>query len=184
MRRSLALLAFVTLVGCGQTPAAKYGGTASDDEPVPDFSAWPRAVCGHPAGGFGNINTCLAPSEEWKQRSRAADRAGHGPHKGYRITVRTNPAAFDDFKAFRPLATGSIVIKEKYYTAGVNPGVPTEYMAMVKREPGYDPDNGDWEFAAVVRGPSVQTARGRLTSCAGCHAEVADKDHLFRNYVH
>jgi hypothetical protein len=52
---------------------------------------------------------------------------------------------------------------------------------MVKREPGYDPAHGDWEY--VYAGADKAVTRGRLDSCIDCHFQVADKDYLFRTYL-
>jgi mono/diheme cytochrome c family protein len=66
-------------------------------------------------------------------------------------------------------------------------------FAMIKREKGYDPDNGDWEYVMMPnKGTTDYTAmpngmlpevgsegRGKLANCAGCHNQTADGSGLF-----
>lgn len=54
---------------------------------------------------------------------------------------------------------------------------PAAYFAMVKRQPGFDPAGGDWEYL-VVSAAGQTEQRGNLPLCARCHAE-APHDHLF-----
>jgi hypothetical protein len=42
---------------------------------------------------------------------------------------------------------------------------------MVKRQPGFDPAGGDWEYLVVAPTGEIE-ARGRLPGCARCHAEA------------
>jgi hypothetical protein len=74
------------------------------------------------------------------------------------------------------------VVKEKYADELAS-GPLHEYAAMLKREAGYDPDNGDWEYAYVTLAPDRKVVRGRLRECAGCHAAARDRDYLFRSYA-
>lgn len=50
-------------------------------------------------------------------------------------------------------------------------------FVMEKREEGYFPEGGDWEYAVVGREGRIE-ARGQLESCARCHAE-AEVDFVF-----
>lgn len=54
---------------------------------------------------------------------------------------------------------------------------------MIKREPGYDPQHGDWEYLYVVQKPEKKVTRGRLESCIKCHWQAKDRDYVFRNYL-
>ena len=44
------------------------------------------------------------------------------------------------------------------------------YAVMVKREAGYDPGGGDWEYAYVSLASRREASHGRLAECAGCAA--------------
>ena len=54
----------------------------------------------------------------------------------------------------------------------------------MKREAGYDPDYGDWEYFVknVYRGEPEFT-RGKLDTCIRCHEDAQGKDYLFRSYL-
>jgi hypothetical protein len=82
---------------------------------------------------------------------------------------------------------GSVLVKKKYYTDGSTPpregDAPSLYTVMIKREPGYNPDCGDWEFAVVAGDGREVQARGRLESCMACHESRAQSDFVFRGYL-
>jgi hypothetical protein len=62
---------------------------------------------------------------------------------------------------------GSVVVQTH---AERNGGEPGPVFAMVKREPGYYPAGGDWEYV-VTRADGRLEDRGQLTLCARCHAD-------------
>ena len=101
-----------------------------------------------------------------------------GPHGERTILVRTNPEAIDSVQErHAPLPVGTVVVKEKHASETAD-GPPNEYGAMVQREPGYDPEHGDWEYVYVTRKPVLMITRGKLASCIDCHAKARDKDYL------
>ncbi len=53
--------------------------------------------------------------------------------------------------------------------------------AMVKREAGYDPGGGDWEY--VYAGEETGAERGRIENCKNCHAKAQATDYLFLSYL-
>ena len=55
--------------------------------------------------------------------------------------------------------------------------------AMIKRESGYDPAHGDWEYRYDRRWPEADkgVVWGKLASCIDCHARGTD--YLFRPYL-
>jgi hypothetical protein len=66
------------------------------------------------------------------------------------------------------LPVGSVLVQRHTQRQG---GVDFGLFAMQKREAGYFPAGGDWEFVVVGRDGRVE-ARGKLESCARCHAEA------------
>ena len=100
------------------------------------------------------------------------------------VVVRVNPVGVDRFKAGQPVPAGTVVVKEKYPEYSPNTP-PVAVAAMVKREPGYDPENGDWEYAYEQRWPEAErkVVRGKLRSCIDCHQGARDTDYLFRPYL-
>ena len=56
--------------------------------------------------------------------------------------------------------------------------------AMEKMAKGFDPESGDWRYTMIMPDGSVfGTTNGengdKVAYCIGCHAAVADNDHLF-----
>ena len=110
-----------------------------------------------------------------------AETKRHGPHAKYSIVVRVSPEAVAAFRQGNPLPAGAVVVKEKY--VGVPPvGQLHGYAVMTKREVGYYPEGGDWEYEYVNLVPERKETRGRLANCAACHASAKERDFLFRSY--
>lgn len=196
MKRVLVFLVF--LVGC-QKPREVLVAEAPRPAPVQEppapltvtqttaeieFADWPTAT-ERPVRVFPPVVYACGPGTN-EQGGRWAEGGGekrHGPHFKHSIVVRANPGAMEEFKAGgTPLPVGTVVVKEKH--ADLLAKAPlAEYGAMIKREPGYDPQHGDWEYLYVVRGPEKKVTRGRLESCIECHSHAKDKDYLFRTYL-
>jgi hypothetical protein len=190
MKRLLVLLALAVPVGCQQpvapAPVAEPAAPmAQAPPPSPgaeiDFANWPAATDG-PFRVDPTVTAACAPFT-YPNPKQEAERKRHGPHYWPAIVVRTNPEAIAAFKAGdTPLPVGSTVVKEKH-SDHLAKGPPDEYGAMIKREPGYDPAHGDWEYLYVTLKPEKKVTRGRLESCIDCHAHAKDKDYLFRTYL-
>ena len=52
---------------------------------------------------------------------------------------------------------------------------------MLKRERGYNPENGDWEYLVLDGAASKIVERGRMASCSSCHAAYSSTDFLTRH---
>jgi len=76
-----------------------------------------------------------------------------------------------------PYPLGSIIVKEAYKNAGGSKGDMTSITVMVKREDGYDTENGNWEYLMLTPAMKVQN-QGLLGGCISCHA-AADNDWVF-----
>lgn len=169
-----------------------------------DFAKWPTAtedpINVKPHVAYACSPGIISDRQRWNQ---FGGEKRHGPHAKHAIVVRVNTEAMEAFKIVgTPLPVGTVVIKEKHpnWSAAVEQPVKerrgplqddpaavekpvNEFGAMIKREPGYDPENGDWEYAYVVRGPAKQLTRGKLASCIDCHSHMKDRDYLFRTYL-
>ena len=120
---------------------------------------------------------CARPTT---QQSRLKE---ENPHRDKFITVYVNDIgrqAMMEQKAPR-FPQNSVIVKEKLTTA--NSTSPELLTVMVKRESGYDAENGDWEYMVLDgSGKSVQ-ASGRLPACQGCHTMVKNTDYVSRSYL-
>jgi len=111
----------------------------------------------------------------------AAPPSPHGPDKF--ITVYVNDAGrhamMEEQSPHFP--QGSIIVKEKLTTA--KSATPELLTVMYKRESGYNPDSGDWEYLVFDgAGKSIQT-RGKLENCQACHKMDQDTDYVSRAYL-
>ncbi|HET6409300.1 MAG TPA: cytochrome P460 family protein [Chthoniobacteraceae bacterium] len=76
---------------------------------------------------------------------------------------------------------GTIVLKQKFPTLDATE--PELYTGMLKRENGYNPKAGDWEFFTMNGSATAVTARGRIDSCMDCHQQYAKTDFVTKRYV-
>jgi hypothetical protein len=116
-------------------------------------------------------------------REPPADREQRGPHFVPAVRVYANPTALAAVRAGAPatMPVGSAVVKEKWWNKQAVR--PDAYAAMIKREPGYDTENGDWEYVYVSFDAEEKVQRGRIERCIGCHRTAAKQDYLFRTYL-
>lgn len=98
-------------------------------------------------------------------------RDGQSPHATYSAHVYVSASESEAFrKGTNSFPVGTRIVKEKL--GGMAGGKPTGlYTGMLKREPGYNPEGGDWEWFVVLGEPGRRqvVARGKLTSCLDCH---------------
>jgi hypothetical protein len=76
---------------------------------------------------------------------------------------------------------GSIIVREKHEEKiGV---LPQTVIAMVKREAGFSPNTGDWEFFMLDGRTLALQLRETTGNCAACHVQAKDTDWSFRSYM-
>lgn len=98
------------------------------------------------------------------------------------ILVYVSPEAANAFtEEHYPLPEGTIVLKEKF--SSPDAASPELYTGMLKREKGYNPKAGDWEFFTLTGDRGAITSRGRTDSCMDCHQQYAKSDFLMKKYV-
>lgn len=91
--------------------------------------------------------------------------------------VRANDAAVQALSDLRPggsMPEGAVLAQVHQWRANTS---AAPIFAMHKRQPGFFPAGGDWEFMVVGSDGTVRE-RGKLASCARCHAE-APSDFVF-----
>jgi hypothetical protein len=113
--------------------------------------------------------------------SALAARQNPGPHRDKYISVYVNPVGQKQILAQKPGAypIGTVIVKEKF--SDKQGGTPELSTVMVKRERGFNPSSGDWEYA-VLDGKSTLVERGRIATCQSCHASRKNQDFVFRTY--
>jgi len=76
---------------------------------------------------------------------------------------------------------GSVIVKEKLTTKDSTS--PELLTVMRKREPGYDPRNGNWEYTVFDGQGQTVRASGKLEKCQACHLSEKATDYITRNYL-
>jgi hypothetical protein len=74
--------------------------------------------------------------------------------------------AFEHLASSTRFPGGSLLVQTHRDPSSAGP-----IFAMIKRDPGYFPEGGDWEFVVTDRDGWVED-RGPLQLCARCHAEA------------
>lgn len=134
---------------------------------------------------LSNPNLCGRPTKDDRIKHEA------DPHTSHRILVFVNDVGAKAMVSERPqFPIGSIIVKEKWPQSG-DAKSPELLTVMIKREKGYNPNLGDWEFAAldgvvdslaISKGGAV-IARGKIESCQNCHKTIEKTDYVFRSYL-
>jgi hypothetical protein len=126
---------------------------------------------------------CRAPTQTDYALARERN-----PHSAAFVNVYVNKIGLGAMSSTeQPLfPVGSVLVKEKFYPHGDvanEKKEPDLFTVMLKREAGYNPESGDWEFA-VVSGDGKQTqARGKLANCMSCHVSRRASDYVYRSYL-
>lgn len=109
----------------------------------------------------------------------------HGPHTHAEILVYMNDRATASFRTSAgEYPVGSVVVKQKVYLGHrdlkSDQWVRTKDKGvggMIKRAPGYDPENGDWEYFYFEDPATIEA--GRIASCIQCHQGAKSTDRVF-----
>ncbi len=76
---------------------------------------------------------------------------------------------------------GSILVRERH-DEELKP-LPNKVIAMVKREAGFSPNTGDWEFFMFDGWTLALQLRETTGNCAACHSQAKATDWTFRTYM-
>jgi hypothetical protein len=103
------------------------------------------------------------------------------PHDGHWIHVFVTSRGYDTMKTGKgTYPRGTLILKEKFADAeGQNPVL---FTGMLKREKGYAPDVGDWQFF-VLNADATFADTSDMRSCIKCHAPLRSTDFVSRRYL-
>jgi hypothetical protein len=158
-----------------ETPPRKVIAGA---ELVAGYKDWTRVNREPSRFHLVDASDCAIPDDA-AMRTREHD----NPHVDKFVNVFVNDAGRRAMlKELKPrFPVGSLILKEKLPARDA--AEPELLTAMYKREAGYDPEGGDWEYLVLDgQGREVQ-ARGKLENCRACHQAVAHTDFVSRNYL-
>ncbi len=74
-----------------------------------------------------------------------------------------------------------MIVREKLITADA--ADPELVTVMVKREKGFSPKTGDWEYLIVEGSLGKIIKREKVGSCSKCHANASQMDFVFKTYL-
>ena len=103
----------------------------------------------------------------------------HEAAQGFR-EVYVNRIGEAGFSGSGEFPEGTIVVKESFNESDGQKGDLTAITVMVKREDGFDSENGNWEYVNVSADLKIR-GQGAIRSCIVCH-DKADSDYIFANY--
>lgn len=105
------------------------------------------------------------------------------PHKDKYVRVYVNEVGQEAMlKAKNPkFPVGTIVIKEKLPEKQSQ--TPEFFTIMLKREAGYDPGGGDWQYLIMDSAKAKVEKPSKLESCQSCHSAWRERDFISRAYL-
>ena len=108
---------------------------------------------------------------------------GTNPHRRKYITVYVNESGRRAMmeQASPKFPEGSVIVKEKLSEPSSTS--PELLTVMIKREKGFNPETGDWEYAVLDGTGTKLETRGKLSNCQGCHVSRPHSDYVFRTYL-
>jgi hypothetical protein len=180
MRRLAIGLVAVLAAGCGVNSSATFSvatpATPEDRGPI-DYAGWPTLTREPVRVSPEFFAFCRPPVD-------TPNTVARGPHLAPTVRYHVNPESEVVVKAgTSPVSVGTTIVKEKWLRKDAD--APEAYAAMIKREVGYDPENGDWEYLYVTKDEHGKRTidRGKLASCINCHRIAKDRDYLYRTYL-
>jgi len=104
-------------------------------------------------------------------------------HQKVMVDVYVSKEHADAYAALQgSMPVGMALVKAQYADDGGQKGAAKNLTVMVKMEPGFDPEHGDWYYGvysfdgkkAMLEGKSD----GKTAMCVNCH-DTADVDYVF-----
>ena len=119
------------------------------------------------------------PSESPRKEKKEEKEGAHASELGAFNVVYFNETARAAMSSRRPakFPTGSVVVSEKLSKPDDPP--PELLAVMVKRDAGFNPASGDWEFLVVSGALNEVRERQKKGSCVRCHSSQAERDFVF-----
>lgn len=160
-------------VGPVETPEKVLGGLSE----VAGYKTWTK-INDKPQFMPARISSmCARPTQ------LQIDAEEKNPHLKKFITVYVNAVGKTEMltKKNPKFPVGTVIVKEKLSSPeSQNPELLT---VMIKRDKGFNPEVGDWEFMTLDGAATLVTARGKLQNCQTCHLDYEKSDFVTRTYL-
>lgn len=143
------LIAAVNFALTGCPPAATPTATPSPTPPPSGTPIFPLSY----RNTFVEVRSCRFSIE----------------HGGVSMRIVANPIGAQAYRdGANPMPVGSIVIKEEYnHSDCSDDNRLARWSVMVKKQPGFDPDDGDWQWQWVRRDRTILA--DDKAACINCH---------------
>jgi hypothetical protein len=103
-------------------------------------------------------------------------------HEGHWIHVYVSQRGHDAMLTGRGVyPRGAVILKQKFRDAAAKDA--ELFTGMLKREKGYNPAAGDWEFFALKADATAVVPLRNFKSCVGCHEPFRATDFVSRRYL-
>ena len=175
----VAVVLSVSLSVYLSTPAKSSAAVdvGSDGSFIAGYKGWTR-VNREPQNIPSRIAIqCAMPTREqlsWEEQN---------PHRDKFVVVYVNAIGRHAMleQKWPRFPVGSVIVKEKLSTKESTS--PELLTVMKKREAGYDPQKGDWEYFVFDGTGREMRASGKLEKCQGCHLDEKQTDYVSRRYI-
>lgn len=148
----------VLAVACMPTDSGGNMNTSGDNDNAP-------ANTNDNAGGIPRI----FPDDYRSTFTLVADCYDQPAHGAAGVKIWVSADAADAYLAGAdPLPTGTIIVKEEYALEGCPDEQLSGWAAMLKEEPGFDAEDGDWHWQ-LVADSEVGVIFNDKSTCIGCH---------------
>jgi len=173
--RSVALVVALTLCMIAGSCASRSGS------PAPGLSEppWPTDAPSSSAANHRPARWELFDTVASLEVLATFPSHGHGTG-AWDAELRANVPAKASFDSLLPgdhFPAGALLVQSHSQR---HSGAQLGSFAMLKRDKGYFPTGGDWEFLVIER-DGIIAASGKLEACARCHADAA-ADYVFPRY--
>lgn len=118
-----------------------------------------------------------------RQNSAPYMSATHGARY---VSNYTNKAAkaYGQFEAAGMMPVGAVIAKDSFTATDDGQLHAGPLFTMEKMPAGFNPPSGDWKYVMIMPdgsffGETNGEGSENVAFCIGCHAAVADQDHLF-----
>jgi hypothetical protein len=121
------------------------------------------------------------PVDTAQMQACRSGNSSNDPHQGW-IHVYVTQQGQDVMRTGKGVyPQGTVILKQKFSDpAGKYSDL---FTGMVKREKGYNPEAGDWEFFALNSDATVSMTPHNVQSCIDCHAPFRATDFVSRRYL-
>lgn len=130
-----------------------------------------------PGGGASSV---IVPAD-YRDTFRVVRECRTSIEHGATIRVYVNEIGADGYlNDVDPLPEGTIVVKEEFKGATCDNDAELEFLsAMLKREPGFDAEDNDWQWQEIAAKERMVTLDDKAT-CISCHRA---KECVARDYM-